>query len=223
MGLMERGVNTANQLFQHGVAPIIGIKGGSGWQVSENPLGSGGPSTFPFHGVGKAFRRGGFAGAAGRLGGWLGVGFDPGSLTSGYSGFRSAVKQMPYFYRTAGGYDVLSGVRRLSHAQQRGIGLGAEAMGRAMAPVQEFAGKMRSMYRWRRGFAVAAGAAGVMGLGATVGYGNAMKLGAGWIGGAVLGGPTGAAIAEGGAAAGRRWGGRVGVAAAGIGLLTGLI
>ena len=78
-----------------------------------------------------------------------------------------------------------------------------------------------------------AGGVGLLAAGGVVGYGNMLKMGAAWGGSAVAAGATtqaiskwagyGAERAAAHGAIGRRWGGRVGMAAAGLGILTGLI
>lgn len=235
MGVLERSGRTAGQMWEHGAAPLIGIKGGKGgWQVPSDPFGvtqtglaiKGQPNPF-MPGIGRAFREGGFAGAASRAKSWLGIGYQA----------TGSHRKMPGMWR------YLKTVSGLPNIRQEA---GGPLIARTRAESIQFARSLRSeaqqagrVFRTRQ---IGAGIAGVAGLAAvsnTVGFGNAMTLGAGAAGGAVLGGALGHAMTTrrfaglGGTAiesmagrsamSGRRWGGGIGAGVAGLGLLTGIL
>jgi hypothetical protein len=211
---------------------IAGVKGGNNWMREK----FGWDPTLSFHpraggamGFGKAFQEGGFLGLGQQAKRWFGFGFDP---------RRGAARAAEYMPTLWGGPSALTRFRGRSVSgltqMKAGMMSGAQRTNMAAALREEraFMRGSADIFRRRR---IAGGvglALGAYGISQTVGLGNVATMGIGMGGGAILGGAIGygamgskAALAaqQGGAAAGRRIGGKIGLGVAGLGLITGIL
>jgi len=217
MGVLDVMYRTGAAIADQG-AQMVGIKGGkNGWlQMNE-----GGP------GFMKAFQNDGFVGMGSQMKSFFGVGFSA----------QGRMEGMGRYLKTVAGHEAFttlpSGRRPVSRSQYT----------KRLWDTRRFGKEAAATFGRRRIAGGVAGGAGLMAAGQFVGYGNMMKMGAGWGIGSVLGGaisaPFGARAANsfktvggvaqigasraGYGAAGRRWGGRMGLAATGLGVMTGII
>lgn len=181
---------------------IIGIKGGQGWMREQFGVESLGGAMKPF---GQAFGEGGIIGMGRHAKSFFGIGFDP----------RGTMGGMGRYMETVSGYQEAFAVpprgARVSREQRLSVLKRGRAFGQTSA----------TAFRRRRIAGGVGAAVGLAGISSTIGLGNVATLGIG----AGLGVAGGRYFARAGTRDLSTWGrrgGKLGFAAAGVGLMTGL-
>jgi hypothetical protein len=248
MGLFDGAWRTGSALGTQG-GEIVGIKGGKNGWLQMAP---GGPGFIgAFHeggliGLGKQMKHFFGFGFERGMGFKEGMGYYKtiGSFESGYAGLEALERRMGQgrrvFYTGAGGARVgAAGETARTFAHSAGLapggGVGVSnvraARRQSLRGLGQLTREAPDVFRRRRVAGAVGGGVGLVAAGNVIGYGNMFKMGAAWGAGAMIGGagmaPFGGAAGTAGraayGAAGRRWGGRLGLAAAGLGIVTGLI
>ena len=184
---------------------IIGIKGGEGWMREQFGVSGIGAAMKPF---GQAFGEGGFIGMGRHAKHFFGIGFDPGM------GMQA---MQPYVQTMAGG---TRATMRMGYAGANVSVIDATAR-QGRRRFGQLAREMPGVARRRRYAGGVGAAVGLAGISGTIGLGNAAVLGAG-VGLGVAGGRYFARAGVRDLSTWGRRGGKLGFAAAGVGLLTGL-
>jgi hypothetical protein len=205
MGVFDWTYNTVKGVGAE-MGGIIGIKGGADWMREKYGVAGPGAAMGRF---GSAFKQGGFMGMVGHGKRFFGVGFDP----------TAKLHEMMPYMKTIQGQGMRSAY---SMAGFTGTPRTFGEIRRGAVKIRQVAGGAQAMFGRRRIAGGVAGAAGLAAVGSTIGLGNALTLGAG-VGLGVAGGRY---FARAGARDISMWGrrgGKLGFAAAGIGLMTGMI